>query len=248
MLQETNTKFRTDLRNLITQEPCSFASETVKSWQDQKNEIEGFVIDKVCHENAQIDVNDVVGSNHAGYIGNPWSYLILSGHKSQSNLTELCSDPEYYLSSDLKDDLNFKKVNGDIYIIGDGNNRTTIAKFFFHFNKDKVEQSLLKGVHVEELLVDWTTLHVKDEIEALLESPRFEHLTLKLSPEYSADQEKVYRWHLYNKTLKGGVGIKLTRHQLPELLDGMKSDNFFSRFFGLGYSKDLRKSDIFCLR
>lgn len=246
MPEENEVAYHTDLRTLITEEPCDFASVIVKSWQDQENDIRGFVLDRLIVENTEINVTEVVGTNHGSYHGREWSALIMDGKKSDSNLSRLASNPEYYLSSELKEQAQYTSVDGDIYINGGGNNRTIIAKFFFHYNQDTIEEPVLKGIKLEKLYVDWQAKHAKDEIEKLLTTPQFSHLKFNLIREDLPDQKPYYRWHLYNHKLNRG--IKIDRDDLVDLLKDMQADNFFSRFFGLGYSKDLRKSDVLCLR
>lgn len=245
MSEENKVTYRTDLRSLINEEPCDFANVIVKSWQDRENDIRGFILDRVIFENTAINVNDVVGTNHGSYHGREWSALIMDGKKSDTNISKLASNPEYYLSSELKEQTQYTSIDGETYINGGGNNRTIIAKFFFHYNRDTIAEPVLKGVKLEKLHVDWQAKHAKDEIEELLTTPQFSHLELNLVQEDLPDHKLRYRWHLYNHKLN--QGIKIDRDDLVELLRDMKADNFFRRFFGSGYSKDFRTNNIVCL-
>lgn len=245
MLKETNTKFRTDLRSLIDQDPSPFSSEIVKSWNDYEREIDGFDLKQVHHENATIDVRNVVGSNHGTYVSQPWQYLIFHGKYSSDRLKELSNNPEYYLEEiTCERRPNLHKVGQDLFIVGDGNNRTIIAKFFFYYNQDKIAEPLLRNVILTEHFVDWNSLSIKKEIEFLLTDTRFSHLSLTLITDnfLNSDDHK-YRWHLFNNKLKGeDRSIKLTKDELPSIRDALKSDNLLKRVLGLGYSKNMRKT------
>lgn len=239
--------YRTDLRKLITEEPFEIATQIVKSYQDTEEEIRGFVLDKFYQKNTDMDVKRVTGSNHPDYINQPWSYLITDGKRSSIRLDELAKTPEYYLSDIQEEKPNFVKIGQDIFIVGDGNNRTIIAKFFFHFNRDKIDEPLLRNVTLTEYVVDWESLIIKKEIDSLLNETRFAHLSLTLlTDNFSNGCSDKCRWHLYNNELDGeDRSIKLTRAELPALLAELKSDNFLKRLFGRGYSKNLRTNIFF---
>ena len=241
-------KYRTDLRTLLTQEPCKFAKETVRCYQKLKEEIDPFITDTIHMESADVDVRMVVGSDHGAYVDSPWSSLILSGKRSDTRLDDLAKNPEYYLSPiEGEHRPNFAKIGDDIFIVCGGNNRTIIAKFFFYYNQDKIPESLLRNVSLTEYRVDWDALETKKAIDSILNHPRFEHLTLTLTTDTFANRaQDKYRWHLSNSKLGGEDGsIKLTKEELPALLKGLQTDSFIKRLLGLDYSKHFRTNIFF---
>lgn len=116
-----------------------------------------------------VDLTKVVGTAHEDYASYSWIELLPRDYRSHSEeefqwaektgvqgllhrgwerLSELHSNPEYYLNAKTKHHMSFYKLN-DHYYINDGNHRTVLARLFLGLNS--LPQKI-KGVTVMQIL------------------------------------------------------------------------------------------------
>jgi hypothetical protein len=82
-----------------------------------------------------VNVFEVVGTAHPDYIGATWVTMLRLGKRMRSiNLPLLQENPGYYFdTTDKYPEMQYARINGKLYISGEGNHRTSIAKAFFAF-------------------------------------------------------------------------------------------------------------------
>jgi hypothetical protein len=133
---------KTDIENL-NDNNVSFSNDELNEFDDLKYHLNE-------HYVGSVDLSKVKGCTHPDYFGFKWHDLkpvtgTLEGNRENSsvayqklkraisNIKELASNPEYYLSHDLKNYWSFYQVNGDYYIAS-GVHRTIIARYFLFLN------------------------------------------------------------------------------------------------------------------
>lgn len=116
-----------------------------------------------------IDINEVVGTEHPDYAGKSWLNLLKNGKRMSINLPLLASNPDYYFQISPKEPpMYFKLVNGKLYIGGDGNHRTCIAKFFLNYKN----AYSLGGVTIDEYIIDYHFKSVYEKCVTLIHQKR----------------------------------------------------------------------------
>lgn len=82
-----------------------------------------------------VNVFEVEGTAHPDYIGATWITMLRLGKRMRSiNLPLLQENPGYYFDTSEKEpEMHYTRINGHLYISGEGNHRTSIAKCFLAF-------------------------------------------------------------------------------------------------------------------
>lgn len=82
-----------------------------------------------------VNIFEVVGTTDKDYIGVTWITMLRLGQQMSINLPLLREKPGYYFNvTDRKlPEMNFTRINSKLYISGEGNHRTAIAKVLFAF-------------------------------------------------------------------------------------------------------------------
>jgi hypothetical protein len=125
-------------------------SKDVPFFNDKLQHIDTSKVMIISQSIEDVDLSKVIGTSHPKYHGKTWGQLKpvpgslradifdinvadqpLRGAVALSDL--LVRNPEYYIDDGIKDNWTFYKLNDDYYIV-EGNNRTVIARFFFHLN------------------------------------------------------------------------------------------------------------------
>jgi hypothetical protein len=144
----------TDLRALIESSMPSFAYERLERFSEF--ELRSEVAERRYQRNGAVDLSLVVGTEHPDYHGSSWLELIGNppGHpvgrlkRIRSSLFEMASTPEYYLSSNEKDNWSFYLVDGR-YHVSTGMHRTVIGRFLLACND---RPTVISGVEITELV------------------------------------------------------------------------------------------------
>ena len=93
--------------------------------------IKDFVIVEEVRQTEDVDISSVVGTAHPDYQGLYWSEMLLKGKRMHLNLPLLEENPSYYLDGERKlPVMEYLELEGKVYVYGDGNHRTAIAKVF----------------------------------------------------------------------------------------------------------------------
>ncbi len=139
-----------DERCLIVNSWAKIAS----GWAD--NEIKKFPYDSlseyydlsVIEHDAVIDPKKIVGSNHCGYYGSSWRFVLSTGKKALRNIRRYEYHPEYYGSNyELNSDYRhwcLAKIGEEYFVCGGGNNRSLIAKYLAH--KGEIDAQIIPEV------------------------------------------------------------------------------------------------------
>jgi len=139
-------------------------NDTIEPCPDLK-ELERFAVFHYWSDSESVNVFQVVGTAHPDYIGYPWIEMLRVGKRMPLNLRLLKENPGYYFEVRKKEpEMHYTKINGKIYISGEGNHRTSIAKVFFFFTGDQI----LHGIRFDELLIDYEAKRLYEEIRRVL--------------------------------------------------------------------------------
>ncbi len=147
----------------IKEQDC-ILNDTIEACPDLR-ELTGFAIYHYWADSESVNVFQVVGTAHPDYIGYSWIEMLRRGKRMPLNLRLLKENPDYYFSPEKKKpEMHYTKVNGKIYISGEGNHRTSIAKVLFFFTGDQV----LHGIKFDEFLVDYEAKNLYEETKRTL--------------------------------------------------------------------------------
>ncbi|HHJ63340.1 MAG TPA: hypothetical protein ENJ61_00370 [Aquifex aeolicus] len=124
-----------ELAGDVARNPERYAGELkeilgkVDSFDD--TEIRDFVVVEEIRQTEDVDIGSVVGTAHPDYQGLYWSEMLLKGKRMHLNLPLLEKNPSYYLDGERKlPVMEYLELEGKVYVYGDGNHRTAIAKVF----------------------------------------------------------------------------------------------------------------------
>lgn len=110
-----------------------------------------FAKEAYWRNDATINIFDVCGTDHPDYKEKSYLHLLLNGRRMKQNLRMFYDNPSYYTDSVIKEPTMFySKHDGKLYLSGDGNHRTTIAKAYFHY----LEREEFAGVKLTEYTID----------------------------------------------------------------------------------------------
>ena len=121
---------------------------------DEESEIIKFAHYKYWSNSECVNVFYVTGTAHPGYIGLTWIDMLQAGIRMDSvNLPLLKENPDYYFEYLKKQpDMHYTKINDKLYISGEGNHRTSIAKVLFYYTGDEK----FGGVIYNEYKIDFS--------------------------------------------------------------------------------------------
>jgi hypothetical protein len=136
-----------------------FYNDTILSWDKAfPSSKQKFVVQENRKEKQTVNLSKVVGTHHQTYAGNmTWRELLNSGQRMQGPdgwISKVDKNPKLFSESSMPyHDIHYGTVDGEnYYIIGEGNHRTTIAKFLFALQG---VEPLLQGVTTTTYTVDW---------------------------------------------------------------------------------------------
>lgn len=151
------------LQRALSETP-SWASDKIigldESWLREQ---QSFVSRHYWIAEGDINVFRVVGTRHPDYVGLSWLEFLEQGKRMSLNHGLWQTNPGYYTETARKEpEMSYISFNGqDWYVDGDGNHRTCIARFDFHWNR----RTQLRGVGL-------TDLHFDDEFKTQFERAR----------------------------------------------------------------------------
>ncbi len=126
------------LLELARARPPHWADDTIQPWDDDRFQtLKPFAISCYWNDSATLNVFQVKGTDHPDYQGQTWNWFIQHGKRMNLNLPLQESNRKYYMEAEKKKEppMFYISINGhDWYVYGDGNHRTCIARFDFHFN------------------------------------------------------------------------------------------------------------------
>ena len=150
-----------NLPDRIREMPPHWAGETIRPFdEDLFRDSLPFVRRRYWCDSGSVNVFRIVGTTHASYQNKTWDWMIKNAKKISSNLKEYEWNPDYYLQTAKKGDISFVTLDGLDYYIRQGNHRSAIARFDFHYRGI----TTLHGVSIEDVRVDWPMFRLYREI------------------------------------------------------------------------------------
>ncbi len=165
--QEVIHRIAVDTEAIIrqVQEVDSVLNNTIEAFPDLE-QLRPFAVTHYWSDSQVVNVFEVVGTAHADYIGATWITMLRLGKRMRSlNLPLLRENPGYYFDLGRKEpEMHYTRVNGRLYISGEGNHRTSIAKVMFAF----LVMQNFGGVKFEELWIDAEAMRLIAEARQLI--------------------------------------------------------------------------------
>ncbi len=134
-------------------EPPHWSNDILSTWDDAEfRRLEPFVNREYWTDQGSVNVFRVIGTQHWDYQGKSWINLLETGKRMDINLGLHAKKPEYYRQQERKKPMMYYLTYDGLsfYVGSDGNHRTCIARFDFHYNG----LTMLHGVTVEHHHVD----------------------------------------------------------------------------------------------
>ena len=228
---------KTNIQELAKNSPALFKNKKLalyRTYSDNR-----YFLPDTISENTTVDISKVVGHSQC-YPEMHWSYML--GLRGMGNtFEELVKNPKYYLSNEVKVDFSFTEIEGN-YFIDEGKHRTTVFKYFAHFNPYFFKDAaLLRGVSVTHKNVNYALENNIKKIEQLLLQERFSHIKFGVR---KACRDLPTKYYL--KNTKRTVGYEFFDEvDLPMVFELIQDDSSLTRFFGKGLGSFLRASTVF---
>lgn len=218
--------------------PPRFAGEEIRSLHElTRGDYYPYTRQSTWHDSTTINVNNVVGTMHPSYIGMSWAEFMEKGIRMRPNLAMHAQNPGYYYGDGKKEPSMYYITfdENEFYIGQDGNHRTAIARFEYHFSAKK---PLIHGVTLDSHVVDW---RLKDLHEQLLDMIGKRGLRIKAETHQTivgrddAAGMKVDRFDpkVLVTEFESGRKLLCDATQLGEYMTGLeKPKGFWGRLFG----------------
>jgi hypothetical protein len=227
-----------DTDNFIArvQESDSLLNDEIEPYPDVKS-LERFAVSCFWSGSHVVNPFEVVGTAHPDYIGATWIKMLKLGKRMKSiNLPLLRDNPGYYFNyEDKAPEMHYAKINGRLYISGEGNHRTSIAKALFAF----LGMQNFGAVKYEEYQVDEEAINLFEEASQLLArkalpiriEPVRENYKREDTPGWKKDYYKLsFRLTNYRKNQEISVG----KEDLKILLREIDSSSWLQRILRQG--------------
>lgn len=159
-----------------------------------------FVKEHYWHGNASINVFRVTGTQHPDYSGMTWIEFLENGKRMKLNLKLYAENPQYYYETGTKmPTMYFQSIDGGgLYIGGDGNHRTCIAKAAFYLGG----HSILHGVNLDNYTIDWDIKRYFDETTVLIRDKRLPYHIEPVATAISRDDSAGWMLERYDIKIK----------------------------------------------
>lgn len=219
------------------QEGGSVLNNTIEPFPANIEELRQFAVTAYWSDAQVVNVFEVVGTAHADYIGATWVTMLRVGKRMRSiNLPLLRENPGYYFDMAKKEpEMHYTRINGKLYISGEGNHRTAIAKALFAC----LGEQNFGAVKYEDLWVDEEALRLYGEAQQLVLR---KGLPLHLKPQRTAlKREDTPGWKRDFFSLsfrlanaKTGQEQVLSTEALREFCRAMDASSWLGRILRLG--------------
>ncbi|HRJ52263.1 MAG TPA: hypothetical protein PLE99_05825 [Candidatus Thiothrix moscowensis] len=137
----------------VMAQPPHWGHEKILAWDDKLfKQLDAFITHHYWIDSGSLNVFKVVGTKHVDYQGLSWIEFLQRGKRMANNLPKYDENPSYYDAIVKKvPEMSLTSVDGlNWYVDGDGNHRTAIAKFSFHY-QDRTE---LYGLEMSDYRFD----------------------------------------------------------------------------------------------
>lgn len=125
-----------------------------------------FVKELYWNGQATVNIFRIKGTQHPDYAGLTWLEFLKKGKRMPLNLALFDSNPAYYLECLEKSPrMFFQGLDGGyLYVGGDGNHRTAIARAFFFIEG----RNALHGVDLTDYRIDWEMWHMYELVREII--------------------------------------------------------------------------------
>lgn len=215
----------------------SILNNTIEPYPSDIDSLRPFAVSHYWSDAQVVNVFEVIGTAHADYIGVTWITMLRQGKRMRSlNLPLLRENQQYYFDLDNKaPDMHYTRINGKLFISGEGNHRTSIAKVFFAF----LGRQNFGAVKYEEIWIDEEAMRLFGEVQQLLLK---KGLPLRLEPlRQAVKREDTPGWKkdFFNlafrlANVKTGREKILSKEELREFCRVLETSSWLSRVGRLG--------------
>lgn len=216
-------------------------NEVIKPFPDI-DFLKQFAISHYWSDSESVNVFRVVGTARPDYnCGITWIDMLKVGKRMHLNLSLLAENPDYYFENKKKEpEMHYTKINDEIYISGEGNHRTAIAKVLFYFTGD----TLLHGIKYDEFEIDFNLLETYGKIKEIL-FRKYPHIEIQiLRKSYKRDDTAKWKKDYYQISFllinhRKGKSFEFNSNEAQLVLQELSSMNFISKFFSKSKLKNI---------
>lgn len=191
--------------------------------------LERFAIYRYWSYSESVNVFQVTGTACSDYNTKiTWIDMLKAGKKMQFNLELLLSNPDYYFSIDKKiPDIQCAKIDDNIYISGEGNHRTAIAKVLFLFSGN----SILHGISYEEYKFDYEMFNLFEKLRIIISEKRLPLEVIPVRKAVKRDDDPGWMKEYYKiffkiKDYKNKTETVLNKEQAKQYIESLKKKKF----------------------
>ncbi|MHB1285537.1 MAG: hypothetical protein ACYCYP_03080 [Leptospirales bacterium] len=170
----------------IREMPPHWSREVIRPFdEDWYRESLPFVRRRYWCDSGSVNVFRIVGTRHPDYKNMSWRWMIENGKRMPENLALHETNPGYYLETSRKiPEMTYITMDGlDFYVSTDGNHRSAIARFDFHYRGI----TTLHGVSIEDVRVDRELFEGYGKISRLIRDNRLPLLAAPVSEKLSRE-------------------------------------------------------------
>jgi hypothetical protein len=219
------------------QESDSVLNNTIEPYPDLNyvQQLKQFAVSCYWTGSKIVNIFEVVGTADPDYIGSTWITMLRLGQRMAINLPLLQKNPAYYLNvaDDKLPDMHYTRINGKLYISGEGNHRTSIAKALFAF----LGLQNFGAVKYEEYQVDEEALSLYTEASQILA-----HKAIQIQPvskNYKREDTPGWFKDYFDLSFKltnvnKGQEIRLDKEELKILLREIEHSSWLQRVLKRG--------------
>jgi hypothetical protein len=188
-----------------------------------------------------VNVFEVIGTADPDYVDATWITMLRLGKRMRSiSLPLLQENPEYYFSlADKSPDMHYTRINSKLYISGEGNHRTSIAKALFAF----LGLQNFGAVKYEEYQVDEEALRIYQDVSRMIRQkvlpidirPLKENYKREDTPGWKKDY---YRLSFKLVNYKKDREIVINKEELKILGQELAQATFLKKIFSRGRYTD----------
>jgi hypothetical protein len=190
-----------------------------------------------------INVFNVIGTAHPDYIGLNWREFIDVGKRMKHNLSLLKSNPSYYMDKEKKTPtMYYTEIDGEIYVDGDGNHRSALAKFYHSFNGSN---PMLHGVNLTRYNINHTLKALIETSQKTLISKGYNYVKIettrvKTSRDDTASwMREKFTLNIAIKNVLADKEIQISKDELLEEITKLHKKSFFSWFLNRNILKGI---------
>lgn len=172
----------------------------ILKWDVNELEIMPFVKEKYWQDAGSVNIFRVVGTEHPDYIGLTWLSFLELGKRMYLNLDLFDKNPGYYRETIKKiPSMYYQSIDGcDLYVAGDGNHRTAIAKAAFFLTGE----TTLHGITITDYRIDWKLKEIYEELTELIVKKQLPYKADIISETVSRDDTAGWMLEKYDLKIK----------------------------------------------